>query len=363
MSKDGQWRSFLKVPNLLQYVPNGNYYARLKVHGKLIRRSLETDVFTTARLRLPDFLKEQRQPVEQVPEALRFKTARELYEQRLATNPAIKPRSKEYRLLCVAKLRSTWPDIDDRRVTEITLDECREWAGRLRLSSHYFNNTVSTLRQILDVAVREHKALGRGVFDNPAAEIPRARVRQKHLLLPEPAQFKALVQEIRTGSSGWGPRVADLVQFLAYSGLRAFSEAAWVTWADIDWNRHEIVVRGDPLSGTKNSEIRRVPFLPDAEVLLKVLESASPERKPTDRVLALKECRGALTRACAKLGIPRITHHDLRHLFATRCIESGVDIPTVARWLGHKDGGALAMKVYGHLRNQHSQDMAAKVKF
>jgi len=34
----------------------------------------------------------------------------------------------------------------------------------------------------------------------------------------------------------------------------------------------------------------------------------------------------------------------LRHLFATRCIESGVDIPTVSRWLGHKDGGALAMK-------------------
>jgi integrase len=37
----------------------------------------------------------------------------------------------------------------------------------------------------------------------------------------------------------------------------------------------------------------------------------------------------------------------LRHLFATRCIETGVDIPTVSRWLGHKDGGGLAMKVYG----------------
>jgi integrase len=35
-------------------------------------------------------------------------------------------------------------------------------------------------------------------------------------------------------------------------------------------------------------------------------------------------------------------------------IESGVDIPTVSRWLGHKDGGALAMRVYGHLRQEHS---------
>ena len=39
------------------------------------------------------------------------------------------------------------------------------------------------------------------------------------------------------------------------------------------------------------------------------------------------------------------------------------DIPTVARWMGHKDGGALAMKVYGHLRDAHSTEMAARVTF
>jgi len=53
----------------------------------------------------------------------------------------------------------------------------------------------------------------------------------------------------------------------------------------------------------------------------------------------------------------------LRHLFATRCIESSVDIPTVSRWLGHKDGGALAMKTYGHLRREHSIAQAQKVSF
>jgi integrase len=63
------------------------------------------------------------------------------------------------------------------------------------------------------------------------------------------------------------------------------------------------------------------------------------------------------------MGIKRLSHHDLRHLFATICIESGVDIPTVAKWLGHKDGGVLALKTYGHLRNEHSQAMAKKVKF
>ena len=81
------------------------------------------------------------------------------------------------------------------------------------------------------------------------------------------------------------------------------------------------------------------------------------------KLLRLAKEYGNVARACKEMGIPKLTHHDLRHLFATRCIESGVDIPTVSRWLGHKDGGALAMKTYGHLRNEHSQAMAQKVRF
>src|SRR4029077_18298391 len=79
--------------------------------------------------------------------------------------------------------------------------------------------------------------------------------------------------------------------------------------------------------------------------------------------MSVGKCEESLTAACEAVGAHRITHHDLRHLFATRCIESGVDIPTVSRWLGHKDGGALAMKTYGHLRDQHSTAMAQKVVF
>ena len=48
---------------------------------------------------------------------------------------------------------------------------------------------------------------------------------------------------------------------------------------------------------------------------------------------------------------------------ATVCIESGVDIPTVSRWLGHKDGGALAMRTYGHLRREHQRRPGAESFF
>ena len=42
---------------------------------------------------------------------------------------------------------------------------------------------------------------------------------------------------------------------------------------------------------------------------------------------------------------------------------SGIDFMTIARWVGHKDGGILIGKVYGHLSNEHAQLQAARMNF
>ena len=84
---------------------------------------------------------------------------------------------------------------------------------------------------------------------------------------------------------------------------------------------------------------------------------------PRGKVLGVGEARKSLARACEKLGVELLTHHDLRDAFATASIEAGVDIPTVAAWLGHADGGALLMRVYAHHRRAHSVSQAAKVVF
>jgi hypothetical protein len=34
LSSDGKWRSFPKVPHLLQYVISGNYFGKVKINGK-----------------------------------------------------------------------------------------------------------------------------------------------------------------------------------------------------------------------------------------------------------------------------------------------------------------------------------------
>jgi len=363
-SKDGKWRSFPKVPHLLQYVNSGTYYARVKVNGKLIRQSLDTTVWTTAKLLLTDFLKEKQEARGKVA-APKFSEAVEQFKRELESDTSIKPQSKKYRLWCLKKLQKTWPALWNLGLDEITPQACKEWAGELnkKIACHYFNNTIGTLKQVIHAGIRAHKEKHGIKLENPAEDLRRTRINQKELQLPEASQFKGLVENLSKRSGGWGPRIADLVEFLAYGGMRIKSEAVWVTWEDVDWQRKEIVVRGTPDTGTKNSEIRRVPMIPDMEGLLTRLKAKLGSAEVTGRILQIGRCNEALERACKELGIARITHHDLRHLFATRCIESGVDIPTVSHWLGHKDRGVLAMKTYGHLRNEHSQQMAQKVKF
>lgn len=363
LSSDGKWRSFPKVPNLLQYVSNASYYGRIKIGGKLIRKSLQTKVWTTAKLRLAAFLKEQQENRSNVDPPT-FAGAVDLFKLELERDTTIKRQTKEYRLRCLSKIQTTWPELWPLPLDEIKLESCAEWAAELsgEIASHYFNNVIGTLRQVIDVGIKSFKSHGGHVLDNPAKELKRVRVGQKQLQLPEPSHFKDLVGNIRKGSGGWGPRCADLVEFLAYSGLRINSEARWVTWEDVDWNRKEMIVRGNPETGTKNSEVRRVPILPDMEKLLLRLKNELGTLA-VGQITQVNKCKEALIRACGEIGIPKITHHDLRHLFATRCIESGVDIPTVSRWLGHKDGGALALRTYGHLRNEHSQAMAQRVIF
>ena len=347
----------------MQFIPAGTYYARCKVRGKAIRASLQTEVFTTAKLRLPDKLKELRKP--KAP-AGTFGQARALYEADLAADHTLAEGSRQYRKARIAALLKTWPGepnpdkptkLDGTNLGKITETDCREWARRFsaQFDEQNFNNTLGTLRAIL-----EKGGLRRD--ENPAFKIKRLGVKPTDLQLPEPEQFEKILETVETAGARQSHDCADLIRFLAFTGCR-ISEARQVTWAEVDMERSEIKIHNAKRSKTSYAhESRFIPIIPAMLELLKRLQ-VKKRPEPGDRVCVLGECEKSLTRACRIVGCARITHHDLRHLFATRCIEAGVDIPTVSRWLGHVDGGALAMKVYGHLRRDHSATMAQRVTF
>jgi hypothetical protein len=102
LSSDGKWRSFPKVPHLLQYVISGNYFGKVKINGKTIRQSLETTVWSTAQLRLNDFLKEHRENRNKV-DCAEIQRGGGNVQAELENDTTIKPRSKEYRLLCLGR--------------------------------------------------------------------------------------------------------------------------------------------------------------------------------------------------------------------------------------------------------------------
>lgn len=57
---------------------------------------------------------------------------------------------------------------------------------------------------------------------------------------------------------------------------------------------------------------------------------------PKGNIKSNSTCNCALIRICDRNSLPRISMHDLRHLFATILIEEGMPLETISKALGHK---------------------------
>lgn len=346
------------MQHLIRYKPSGVYFAKFKAGGKQFRFSLKTTVLTVAQIRLAEELKKHRGRKAHSGR-MTVSEAAEIYRLKFESNPRLKPSTKGYYTETLDYLLKTWKGLPEMDISKITEADCRAWASGApsKLSGPRFNATLAKLRHLFEIAV---KAGAR--HNNPANEVKTMRVRPKKLTLPSTTQFRALIAEMGKAKSRDSKNCLDFVRFLAYTGCRK-GEAVMVTWGDLDFGRGIITVRGDLITGTKNWETRRIPMIPAAKEMLQELRKERAEEPDTATIMLVRECQKSIDRAAKLVGMVRITHHDLRHLFATMCIESGVDIPTVSRWLGHKDGGTLAMKTYGHLRDEHSASQAERVIF
>jgi integrase len=351
------------IQHLYRREPLGVYYALLYTGGRTKWVSLKTKVFAVAKHELLKVLKSHYAVAEAETAAKRGKATigdlAAIYLQAIELDVRIKPATKEYRQKTVKYLFKSWHGLSAKAPAAVTETQCRHWSAdyQAKYSETLYNNTVDTLRHILDLAI------DRGLIArNPAAAVQKVKVSQKKLELPSSEQFRQIVEFMRTSGAATSDGCADLVEFLAYSGARA-TEAAGVRWTDIDFDRGRIYI-----APGKTGHSRYIPLLDAMRDLLGRIKAnprwfRAEHRRKAGYVLSVVECEKALTSACKKAGAHRMTRHHLRHLFATRAIEAGVDIPTVSRFLGHSDGGSLAMRTYGHLRDQHAQAMAAKITF
>src|SRR5262249_20261653 len=130
--KTKDWQS-TQYSNLVRYVPSGTYYARIRVRGKLIRKSLKTSMVTIAKLRLSDLEKAERQNAEHQVAAtdgkLTFSQAAETYRQRLQGDASLKPRTREYHNQRLNALLKAWPELGVTELRMITKTDCLDWAA------------------------------------------------------------------------------------------------------------------------------------------------------------------------------------------------------------------------------------------
>lgn len=259
--------------------------------------------------------------------------------------------------------------------TEARLAPPRANRGRTGYGAVSVNKTLQLLHRLLRFGV-ESGALGAVPFQLVSATgetLLKPQVRSR-LKLPSGeamqrvfAAMRALPPSLPEGAGremedylrNRSAESCDLAQFMAYSGARLNEAVNWV-WEDE--RSDAVMVRGTKTQSSRDREVPKMKAMADLLRRMKRRRLAAG-RALTGRAFLIQGCRTALATGCKRAGVPPLTHHALRHFFATTCIESSVDIPTVSRWLGHADGGVLAMRTYGHLRQEHSQAQARKVRF
>ena len=347
---------------------SGRYYARIFAGGKETWKTLRTDIMEVAKAKLRELAGEMRKTTRasaaQDRGRMTLGDCAVIFRERLHKGFGLRgrggmvrritPGAILYREKTIVALFRSWPELETADARKISEREVEAWSHRFSAaySATVYNNTLDTLRALFRIAIDAGAMHG-----NPADKAGRVEVKAKKLVLPERAQFVAFVESIASAGAWCSRDCADFVRFLAFTGARK-NEAANVVWGDVDFGRERVHLRV-----TKNGEARFVPMIGEAKELLERMRADRPDEAATDPVLCVREAQKAMDKAAQKIGFARITHHDLRHLFATTCIESEIDIPTVSRWLGHRDGGALAMKTYGHLRDDHSMRAAKRVSF
>ncbi|MFM6173320.1 MAG: tyrosine-type recombinase/integrase, partial [Sphaerospermopsis kisseleviana] len=192
-------------------------------------------------------------------------------------------------------------------------------------------------------------------------------------------QIAQLMDNCRPEVNKNAEQMKVFLRFLLLTGARE-QEATRVRWSDVDIDRRIVTIGADGLS--KNHEARDVDMTDELVELLTEMKAArdencqwlfpSPQRGKRDaRVSNFRAClndirgtgRSNRRREVAELKhkFPHVGFHSFRHTFISKCVEAGIDFMTIAAWVGHKDGGILIGKVYGHLSKSHKADMAKRL--
>jgi integrase len=346
-------QDFKKVAECLYRNANKVYFALIKVSGKQIKRSLKTDDMAIAKRRLGDLRAKAERLHGKENRNIRFEELGENWLESI--KPNLKPKSYDRRRVAIVGLTPSFKGMAVKAIGFAQIDQWKRKRGA-SLSARSHNIELETLKILFRYAG------DRGILlDNPASGFKRRKQPKAVVQLPTQDQFRALIQALRQAPQAVASGSADMVEFLAYSGMRV-GEAREVRYRDVNFDLGTILVTGGEL-GTKNHEERSIPLFPNLRNLVERIKAVRRSCDSNSRIFDIISPRGAMILACKKAGLPNFTVHSLRHFFASNAIENGINFKVISDWLGHSDGGILVAKTYGHLRAEYSASMAERMSF
>ncbi len=143
------------------------------------------------------------------------------------------------------------------------------------------------------------------------------------------------------------------------AGVRLHSEALTLQWPNVDLDRNTITILS---AYAKNKKTRRVPLNePASEALarLKVLAKGPFVFEKKKDGSPYRSIRTAFEKACKDAGLADVTPHVLRHTFATRLVDAGVNFRLIQELGGWKS--VKMVERYSHTSERGKADAVQRL--
>ncbi|EOH82642.1 tyrosine-type recombinase/integrase [Enterococcus raffinosus] len=260
---------------------------------------------------------------------------------------------------------------------DIPLNELSKEQGKIllkELSGKLFRSTIQVIFRILNKCVNNAKKNGK-IFSNPFSQIQLPKVKRRKVNALTRSEQKKIMEIASVEKNERGLPVL----LALHSGMR-IGEISALRWSDIDFESNLIHVNntyqriGLSLGNKRTqllfadskteSSVRMIPMTrPLNKLLLNHKKTVKGEfvfstnGQPTEpRLLSYY-----FHKIREKANLPKIHFHQLRHTFATRCLEMKGDISSVSALLGHAST-QMTLDTYVHALLEQRYQVIAKME-